>query len=391
MSFRPRRLALAFAVTLSAALPLTTSKTASAQDDAAIQMARERFQEGVKYYDAKQYSRARAAFLQAYALKKHPAVLLNLAQSELRSGYEADAAKHFAQYLREANDATAAERQEAQKGLTAAKASIAEIAVNVDQNAAEVYVDGNLEGQSPLPGPIYLKPGAHNIDARKDGRTASSAVTAIAGQSGSVNVSFAGGAAAAPVGPEPTGPATGPAPMGAVQQPVAGQPMPSGPPPDTGTEKPGFVEWATGNPVAWIGGGVAVVGIASGIGFALAAKQSYSDADSIKSAILQEAANRNVSGPCNLDASQQVKDYFGPACDKYQTRVDDGDSQKSVSTVSFVVAGVAVAGTVVYYFIDTGSREAKVGKTTRPNNGFRAAVVPFVGPTERGLGFVGQF
>jgi len=391
MSFRFRRLAIAFAVSLSAALPLTTSKTAFAQDDAAIQMARERFQEGVKYYDAKQYARARAAFLQAYALKKHPAVLLNLAQSELRSGYEADAAKHFAQYLREASDATAAERQEAQKGLSTAKASIAEIAVNVDQVAAEVYVDGNLEGQSPLPGPIYLKPGAHNIDARKDGRTASSAVTAIAGQSGSVSVSFAAGATAAPVGTEPTGPATGPAPMGPMP-PAAGPPPAGGPPPDTGAEKPGFVEWATGNPVAWIGGGIAVVGIASGIGFALAAKQSYNDADSIKSAILTEAKNRNVQeGPCNLDASTDVKAYFGPACSKYQQRVDDGDSQKSVATVSFVVAGVAVAGTVVYYFIDTGSHEAKVGKKIRKNTGFQAAVVPFVGPTQRGLGVVGQF
>ena len=59
------------------------------------------FQEGVTFYDAKDYEKARAAFLQAYALKKHPSVLLNLAQSELRSGHEADAAQHFDQYLRE--------------------------------------------------------------------------------------------------------------------------------------------------------------------------------------------------------------------------------------------------------------------------------------------------
>ena len=90
------------------AAPLANPSPVFAQDDATIQMARERFQEGVKYYDAKQYDKARAAFLQAYALKKHPAVLLNLAQSELRSGHEADAAKHFAQYLRENKEASAA-------------------------------------------------------------------------------------------------------------------------------------------------------------------------------------------------------------------------------------------------------------------------------------------
>ena len=124
MIFRARCLAVALTALLLASVPLLSAQPAHAQDDAAIQMARERFQEGVKYYDAKQYDKARAAFLQAYALKKHPAVLLNLAQSELRSGHEAEAAKHFAQYMRENKEASAAERQEADKGLAESKKSV---------------------------------------------------------------------------------------------------------------------------------------------------------------------------------------------------------------------------------------------------------------------------
>src|SRR5678816_2680726 len=77
-------------------------RVARADDDpATIEMARQRFQEGVRYFDAKQYDKARAAFLQAYALKKHPTVLLNLAQSELRSSHDAEAADHFSEFLRE--------------------------------------------------------------------------------------------------------------------------------------------------------------------------------------------------------------------------------------------------------------------------------------------------
>ena len=56
-------------------------------------MARRRFQEGVKFFDQKKFEEARAAFLQAYALKHHPAVLLNLAQSEIRSGHPLEAAR----------------------------------------------------------------------------------------------------------------------------------------------------------------------------------------------------------------------------------------------------------------------------------------------------------
>ena len=59
---------------------LTSIAGAQAQsDETATSMARERFKEGVQYFDQKQYDRARVAFLQAFALKRHPAVLLNLA------------------------------------------------------------------------------------------------------------------------------------------------------------------------------------------------------------------------------------------------------------------------------------------------------------------------
>src|SRR5713101_3208360 len=87
---------------LAAASVAVAVPRAHAQDkDAVVEMARRRFQEGVKYFDQKRYEEARAAFLQAYALKRHPAVLLNLAQCELRSGHNLEAARHFAAYLRD--------------------------------------------------------------------------------------------------------------------------------------------------------------------------------------------------------------------------------------------------------------------------------------------------
>lgn len=387
-----RRFPTVFAALLALSVPLASPNVARAQDDATIQMARERFQEGVKFYDNKQYDKARAAFLQAYALKKHPAVLLNLAQSELRSAREADAAKHFAQYMRENKEASAAERQEAERGLATAKASVGELRVNV-VDGAEVYVDGNLEGRSPLGGPVYLKPGSHNLEARKDGKTAASTVTAIAGQTGSVDLGFGDGTMpAAPLPPPGAGapgagappPSSGPTPM-----PPAG---PAGPEGDQGSGKPGFLTWAKKTPLAWVGGGVAVLGLAGGAGFALASSKSYDDADSIRQQILTEAKKQGVTGPCG-PPPKTAPVNFADACSKYNTRVEDGDSQKTWSTVSFVVAGVAAAGTVAYYFIDTGSNKASIGKRDprAPSGGLRAAVVPLVDQSSRGLGLVGQF
>ena len=57
------RLLLAVCLALSVSSP----RLAHAQDDATIEMARQRFREGVQFYDQHQYEKARLAFLQAYA------------------------------------------------------------------------------------------------------------------------------------------------------------------------------------------------------------------------------------------------------------------------------------------------------------------------------------
>jgi hypothetical protein len=374
------RRSCSLALLLALAAP-AWSTTVLAQDDAAVEMARERFQEGVKFYDGKQYGKARAAFLQAYALKKHPAVLLNLAQSELRSGHEADAAKHFSQYLRENTQASAMERQEAEKGLTAAKAHVAEFAVNVDGGAgAEVLVDGNAEGTAPLSGPIYVKPGNHTVEARRGGQVATQTITATAGQVSVVTLTFTGGEGGGPtpvaggpgpggLGPGPTGPGGG---EGSFQVGTGGGRQP-------------FFEWATENKVAWVGAGLTLVGLAGGIGFAIGSKNSYDDADSVAAQIRQVAATRNVVGPCGPPAHPD----FSKACQTYQDNVDRAESQETLSVVGFVVAGVAAGGTVVYYFIDTGGGRSEMAR--RQASARRPRLVPVVSPEFSGISLDGRF
>ena len=231
------------------------SRAAAAEDDATTGIARERFKEGVQFFDQKQYEKARAAFLQAYALKRHPAVLLNLAQSELRSGHEADAAKHFSQFLRESKEATEAEKQSADAGLNAAKAVIAEVSVSVDEDGAVVSVDGAAEGQSPLPGPVYLSPGSHNVSAKKEGREVAQTLNAVAGQSSSTTLRLRKAAAApAPAEsegdkgekakPEQTPPKQASEPEspsdGATSQPAESTEKESAP-----SRRLGFFEWAS--------------------------------------------------------------------------------------------------------------------------------------------------
>jgi hypothetical protein len=359
---------LGTAAALLGALLLVPAR-AHAQDDVTLTMARERFKEGVSYFDKKDFPKARVAFLQAYALKKHPAVLLNLAQSELRSGHEADAAKHFAQYLREHQDATEAERQGAETGLTAAKALVGELSLEVDAAGAEVYVDGDLEGSSPLAGSIYLTPGVHEISAKKDAKSAKAEVTSLAGQATSLSLKFGGSAR----------PTAGPSPLGS-----GGPPPEEEAPADEAPSRPrqAFVPWLTSTPGAMVGVGLAGVGLIGGGAFAFGAKSSYDAADTMQSQIVDKATiidgKADGKGVCvdpenwlaktsvwsvmsDADRKDRARQYT-ENCDRYSRNVKSGDTFKTLAIVSFAVAGAAAVGTVVYYIVDSkgkGTEEAK--------------------------------
>lgn len=368
---------------------------ARADDDATVAMARERFREGVQYFDLKQYDKARAAFLQAYALKRHPAVLLNLAQSELRSGHEADAAKHFAQYLREHGDASETERQAAEAGLTAAKALVAEVTVTVDEEGAAISVDGASEGYSPLSTPIFVKPGTRTITARKEGREVSVQLSLSAGQTTTANLRLRKAAATSDRRGEPERepPAREEASSGAAAE-VSFDGETAAP---TGGRQP-FFEWALESPVAWIGGGLAVLGFTGGVVFWISARNNYDQADDIADKIREDviagqagmmAAMQPVLQPKGICVNPDPRAVmrYGRACRLYSENVDDGDRYRKLSWIGTGVGAVAVAGTLIYYFASAPQRTEAATRSSSPS----ARPLPWLGPSGGGFAVLGEF
>lgn len=382
---------VASAAALLGALLLVPTR-ALAQDDVTLTMARERFKEGVSYFDKKDFAKARVAFLQAYALKKHPAVLLNLAQSELRSGHEADAAKHFALYLRDYKDATDAERQGAETGLTAAKALVAEVALDVDANGAEVYVDGDLEGQTPLPGPVFLAPGSHELLAKKEGKSAKNQVMASAGQSSSVILKLAAASRPAAPGAAPA-PSEGNAPSPPEEEP-------------SHAHRKAFFPWLGSNPVAMVGAGLFGVGLIGGGAFALGSKSAYDAADSVAEGIQQHAdtVDMKPKGPPGVCVSptdwlkqvypndpQRVAEraaQYQKNCDKYTNNVKSGDTFKTLAIVSVSVGAAAGVATIIYYFVD---RDSDTAEASRKNKQRRLVFMPMHQPGYTGALLSGSF
>jgi len=360
------------ALALSVLTPLY-AHPARAQDDSMVEVARERFQEGVKFYDAKQYEKARAAFLQAYALKRHPAVLLNLAQSELRSAHETDAAKHFDLYLRENKEASALEKQEAEKGLTAAKARVGQVDLRIE-DGADIFVDGQPEGRSPLPAPIYVAPGNHTIEARKAGQTANTQVDAAAGRSTTATLTLGAGGGASAAAPA-AGTTAGPQGDGAAPAPEADQGTESVEL-DTGGREP-FFSWAKRKPVAWVGAGLTLAGVGGAIGFSLASKSHYDTANDYAEQIRLQAQRDGIPNPCVALTTAE----YASGCKKFADEEDTGDRFKVFTFVSIGVAVVAAGGTIAYYFIDSKKKtEARA-----------PLLVPVIAPKTAGLTLQGQF
>jgi hypothetical protein len=396
MYLRALALALVFSVTPAMVHVSEAHAQGAEKPDPFTDMARQRFQEGVKLFDAKRFEEARAAFLQAYALKKHPAVLLNLAQSELKSGHPVDAARHFAQYLQDNAGAAPADRKTAEQGISEARLKTGRVQVDVNVPGAEIFVDDELVGKAPLREAVDVGAGAHKIEARFSGYpNATGQVTAAVGQVVALSLKLdKGGSTAAVVAPVPTTAPTG------TENPPPAPTETSAPPPETPPDadkgapsvgrKP-FFTWMKSDPVAWGTGGAAVLGVGLGIVFSVLAYNSSANADSQASQIRVRAdgdVELNASQkehPCTTPPLKTATTDYGPACQKVRDNLDSLDWQRPTAIVSWVVGAVGAFTLVGMYFVRTNP------KKTTTASARNTTVVPIMSPTYQGLAVGGTF
>lgn len=153
--------------------------------------AQARFQTGLKYYDARDFESARLAFTQAYAVLQKPAILLNLALSELYTNRPLDAANHLDRYLAE-TDLPADKRERAKKAYEEAARKVGHLAIKV-LPGTEVRVDG-VAVTPPVPALVHVAPGTRVLDATRGKGTRSVTVAAVAGETLEVDLKIDEGA-----------------------------------------------------------------------------------------------------------------------------------------------------------------------------------------------------
>jgi Tfp pilus assembly protein PilF len=344
----------------------------SKHSDAATEMARQRFEEGVKLFDRGDFPGAQAAFLQAWALKQHPAVLLNLAQSELRSGDHVAAARHFAQYLQDYSDTPPKERATAQQGLEEARKHTGRLDIVADAGA-DVFVDGESVGRVPLPGLLDVKPGTHVVEVRSAGSPPVSQETRLeAGETRTVRFE----ADVSDSAPLPA-------------------PPPAAPEPDADSGRMPFPAWVASDPVAWATLGVTGLGVGAGTVFAIMANSKKNDADNVAGQITAVASRdpgmRNYDGldrrnnPCASPVPVTPQTDYRPACSTLREDLDALDKRRTLAWVGFGLGVAGAVGTGVAYYLRSETSDKDAPATTD------VVVAPLWSPELTGIGLGGTF
>lgn len=321
------------AAVLVAFLSSTVPHRAAAQDDPVTMQARARFKEGVDFYDKGQYENARLAFLQAYALKKHPAVLLNLAQSSAKAGHPLEAAKYFQQFIKESTSASPQQRSDAESGLAEVRQKLGRIEIVAPAGTDITLDEKERLGTAPFSEPLDVEPGAHSLRASNE----TVRVTANAGQK--VQARFGGGVQ--PVGPVPVAP-----PTAAPATPPPGPPPAETtmPPDDTGTKEP-LPMWP-----GYAGIGVAGAGLIGVILFAAFKADAQSKADAVATEIRTQAPKHGftATGVCNNPAALTTAGGFSGACNTLKDNNKKVDTNATIANVSGVVMGVGAAFAITW-------------------------------------------
>jgi len=340
-------LAITFAVTC------TATCLASARADAAPRtvspsqpqaQAQQWFARGVTAARAGDLAGARRAFATAYGLVPSVDILWNLAASERLAGDHVAALQHLRVYVA-APDARADRKKVADDELIPElEAMTARLRIDEGEGAV-VVVDGKEVPRTAL---LDIAPGMHAVQVRRGGDERSTAVDAVAGTTTTLGQDSP--RPAATVSPVVSATAAAPAASAAV---VVG---PLAPPPVE------IVIRAPGRTTAvLVLGGAAIAAIATGVAFAVVAREDQADADRL------EVKIRDDDRTCRR---------AGTLCADYDSATSAAQRSMLVSS-SMLATGGVLGGAAIAAWILWPTATTKV--------------VPMTGKDVAGIGVTGRF
>jgi hypothetical protein len=238
--------------------------------------------------------------LAAWKLQPHYQIAANLGRAEFMVGKFSDSIEHLSYFLREAPATVSPEdRQRAQAMHDKAFTRVGTLTISVDAQGAEILVDGQPVGRSPLAKPVLVDAGNKTIEARLNGRSASEQINVEAGSKPSVMLKLAQ-----------------PSSKGSENTPPGG----------------GMPTWKKVG--VGVGGGLTLVGLGLGIGFTVVANGKSDDAAKLRPQMIDDAFTNEKVCPNH------------PKCGELKDLLKAQDSSTNIAVAGFVAGGIAAAGTV---------------------------------------------
>lgn len=322
---RPFAAAVLLAVTL-----LSAPRAALAQSAADRSHAVELKKQGDALVHDLHYREALALYDEAFAISHEPAILYNRGRALDALGETPQALDAFEEFIRLAPADLKAKVPQLDELLASVRARVATVVVRCPVAGASVIVRRKLEGTTPLVGPLRVPTGVASIEVQAAGYQPFHVELDLgAGAPTTVDVALVKEA--------------GPTPPLADVPPVGDTPVP--PVDSHEKEKPGGGGWKW---AAYSTGVLGIAGIASGATFGALAASKQSGADA-----------HCPARACDPTGSGMIA---------------DARTFATVSTISFIVGGVGLATSVLFFLWKPG------------HAGAQARVFPVVGPAFGGLG-----
>lgn len=254
----------------------------------------------------------------SWDLKKSYDIAANLGNIEYELGMPRDAAEHLAFSVRNAAvSVTPGRLDKIKKLLDQAKALVGAVVVKVSLDGADVLVDGEVVGRSPLTDELYVDPGPRVIEARLPGHeTEKQMVDCTRSSMQTVSLTLK------PVVIPPDVSSARPIPTSSARPPGGG-----------GSRKLTL-------PVA-IGAGVAAAGIGLGLTSTILSNARSADANLLHEQIAGKPENTSACNRTPLSTN----------CQNLHSAYTDVGSFRNLAIIGFATAGVAVLATATYALI----------------------------------------
>jgi len=296
---------------------------------------------------------ARKLLLEAWAIRHNSDVALSLGQMELELRLYRVCAEHLDYAIRNFSTIGSEKALEsAKQALLEASAHVGQVRITANRDGAEIQLDGQTIGVSPLQSLAYVEPGRHSVEVRQGNDIATETFEVRAGRTHEMNAVLQ--PASVRSGPDQTAAST------------SGMPPSNTPASLASNEK----DQRSVVPVV-IGGAAFVIGVSAAIGFRLKSDSEYSDGKTL-------LAKVGAGGCAGANGAS-------PDCATLHDSNRSGDTDRNWSTVGIVTAITALAGTSAYLLWPHSENHASVAERATWR------IIPTINPQRTGLVLTGEY